>query len=174
MSSEKSPPRRRRSTLTPRTATKTTPKPAPSAPAKPASGQNARPRPPEPGAIVDYGYLWKREHDAGQENASKVRPCYILGVKQIDGLYIVSVLPISSSATGARVPIHPRERAALGLPDDCDVVIEEANVFQWPGPDIVPQDNRALMRANPASRKLTSAIADARAGRKLEIVFRTV
>ena len=174
MSSKKSPQRPRLTTRTPPTVTKTSREKQPSRSADSLPPGNARPRPPEPGAIVDYGYLWKREHDAGQENASKVRPCYILGVKQIDGLYIVSVLPISSSATGARVPIHPRERAALGLPDDCDVVIEEANVSQWPGPDIVPQDNRALMRANPASRKLTSAIADARAGRKLEIVFRTV
>jgi len=98
MSSEKSPPRRRRSTLTPRTATKTNPTPAPSAPANPASGQNARPRPPEPGAIIDYGYLWAREDAKGQENATKTRPCYIYGVKPIDGLYIVSVMAISSSS----------------------------------------------------------------------------
>ena len=108
----------------------------------------------------------------GQENATKTRPCYIYGVKPIDGLYIVSVMAISRSSTGARVPVHPRERAALGLPDDCDVVIEEVNVFQWSGPDIVPEPDGSLMRANPASKKLTAAIGTAMVGRTPTIVFR--
>ena len=172
MSSEKSPPRRRRSTLKPRTATKTAATRAPIVPSKTASGQNARPRPPEPGAIIDYGYLWAREDANGQENATKTRPCYIYGVKPIDRLYIVSVMAISSSSTGARVPVHPRERSALGLPDDCDVVIEEVNVFQWSGPDIVPQSDGSLTRANPASKKLTAAIGTAMVGRTPTIVFR--
>lgn len=34
-----------------------------------------------------------------------MRPCYIYGVKPIDGIYIVSVMAISSSSTGARVPV---------------------------------------------------------------------
>ena len=122
--------------------------------------------------IIDYGYLWKRERDKGQENASKDRPCYIYGVQKIEELYIVSVMPISSSASGARVPIHPRERAALGLPKDSDVVIEEENVFQWSGYDIVPQNDRSLMRPNPASKKLTSAIGAAMVGRTPHLIFR--
>ena len=94
-------------------------------------------------------------------------------MKPIDGLSIVSVMAISRSSTGARVPVHPRERAALGLPDDCDVVIEEMNVFQWSGPDIVPQSDGSLMRANPASKKLTAAIGTAMVGRTPTIVFRS-
>jgi len=72
----------------------------------------------------------------------------------------------------ARVPIHPRERAALGLPEDCNVIIEEMNLFNWPGPDIVPQGDRKLMRPNPASRKLTDTISEAMKGRTIAKVFR--
>jgi len=103
----------------------------------------------------------------------KARPCYIYGVKKIEELYLVCVMPISSSSTGARVPIHPRERASLGLPDDCDVVIEEMNAFLWAGPDIIPQPDRSLMRHNPASKKLTSAINQAMAGRTPAVVYRS-
>lgn len=136
------------------------------------SESNPKRQAPEAGKIIDYGYLWQREDAAGQVNASKDRPCLIWEVRKIEELFIVSVLPISTSSMGARVPIHPRERAALGLPEDCNVVIEEMNIFNWPGPDIVPQDDRTMMRPNPASRKLTDTIAEAIEGRRVAKVFR--
>ena len=166
MSSPKSPPHRRRSTLKPQTATKTTP--------APTHKQIASPQPPEPGAIIDYGYLWGREQADGQGSAKKTRPCYIYGVKRVEDLYMVSVMAIATSSTAARVPIHPHERSALQLPDDCAVVIEEMNVFQWPGPDIIPQADGSLMRCSPASKKLTTAIGAAMTDRSPTIVYRSL
>jgi len=56
---------------------------------------------PEPGLIISYGYLWHSEHQEGQEEGVKGRPCaIILTMQAASGETIVTVLPITHSAPG--------------------------------------------------------------------------
>lgn len=126
---------------------------------------------PQTGAIIDFRYLLKKDHDRATEDA-RPRPCLIWNVQAIESLHIVAVLPILSGATGARVAISAAERAALGLDDTSEVVFEEANIFLWAGPHIVPQADGSLMRSTRASRQLLNAIASAMTGRTCDIVLR--
>ena len=52
---------------------------------------------PEAGLVISYAYLWRREHQAGQDEGLKDRPSVIvLSVeRQKDGATIVTVLPIT-------------------------------------------------------------------------------
>ncbi|MEM6409927.1 MAG: hypothetical protein AAF683_00160 [Pseudomonadota bacterium] len=99
----------------------------------------------------------------------KVRFCLIWRTQSIFGLSIVAVLPISASATGARVPIAPQEAIALGLPENSHVVTEEANIFTWPSPFVKRPGKEA---AKPVSRKLLTDIEAAMRGRQIAIVRR--
>ena len=63
---------------------------------------------PEPGLVIRYAFLWRREADAGLEEGLKDRPCAIvLAVKSEIGETTVYVLPITHSA--------PLEQDRLGL-----------------------------------------------------------
>jgi hypothetical protein len=126
---------------------------------------------PETGAIIDFRYLLKKDQKRATEDATP-RPCLIWNVQAIESLHIVAVLPILSGATGARVAISAAERAALGLDDISEVVFEEANVFLWTGPHIVPQADGSLVRSKRASKQLLNNIASAMTGRTCDIILR--
>lgn len=83
---------------------------------------------PQTGAIIDFRYLLKKDHDRATEDATP-RPCLIWNVQAIESLHIVAVLPILSGATGARVAINAAERAALGLDDTSEVVSSRRTSF---------------------------------------------
>jgi hypothetical protein len=100
---------------------------------------------------------------------ASTRPCLVWRARKILGLSLVAVMPISTSATGARVPVGAAEAAALGLPENSHVVIEEANVFTWPSPFIGRPGKEA---AKPVSRKLLTSIEAAMQGRQITIVRR--
>ena len=78
-------------------------------------------------------------------------------VINIDALHLVAVMPI---APVDGTPIGAGERAALDFPDPSNVVASEANLFYWPGPDIVPQEDRSLIRPNPASKTLLDRVKE--------------
>jgi hypothetical protein len=96
---------------------------------------------PEPGRVIRYSYLWRREHRSGQEEGIKDRPCAIvLSAKTKSGVTIVVVLPITH-----RQPDEGQE--ALELPPAIKkllrldarrswVILTESNEFDWPGPDL--------------------------------------
>jgi len=105
---------------------------------------------PEAGLVISYGYLWHREHQAGQEEGRKDRPSVIvLAVeREDDGATVVTVLPITHAA-----PIHPKMaveipspvKRHLGLDDERSwIVVTEGNEFLWPGYDLrkVPRADR--------------------------------
>lgn len=102
---------------------------------------------PHPGLVIRYSYLWKREQNAGYEEGSKDRPCAIvLAVINNDGDREVLVLPIThtapaNQADAIEIPLPTKTR--LGLDSERSwIVIAEANVFVWPGPDLRPLPNR--------------------------------
>jgi hypothetical protein len=87
--------------------------------------------------------LWLREARAGREEGRKDRPAAVMVVTaEAGGEKRVLALPITHSppkAGSEAVEIPLPVKARLGLDGDRSwVVIAEANVFAWPGPDIRP------------------------------------
>jgi hypothetical protein len=100
---------------------------------------------PEPraGLVIRYSYLWQSEADAGREEGVKDRPCAIvLAVRTGDLDTLVYALPITHAPPrvpedGLELPSSTKNR--LGLDSDRSwIVLTEANVFTWPGPDLRP------------------------------------
>jgi hypothetical protein len=98
---------------------------------------------PEPRAalVIQYAYLWRDEHERGQEEGVKDRPCAVILVTRMSNDETqVTVLPITHApprekAHGVRLPESTCRR--LGLDDEPKwIVLTEANRFNWPGPDL--------------------------------------
>lgn len=106
---------------------------------------------PQPGLVIRYSYLWHAEHEQGQEEGSKDRPCAIvLSYREEHGDTIVTVVPITHTPphphTGQAVEIPPATKRRLGLDDDQSwIIVSEVNRFVWPGPDL-----RSISRNDPA------------------------
>ncbi len=106
---------------------------------------------PQVGQIIRYGYLWKREADAGLEEGQKDRPAVIVVAQRRDGNDIrVIVAPITHTpppdqSDALEIPHATCRR--VGLDGERQwVVISELNSFLWPGPDL-----RSLPGQGPAS-----------------------
>ena len=139
---------------------------------------------PQPGLVIRYSYLWKREALTGQEEGAKDRPCaVVLAVRDEAGRMQIYALPITHSppTDGAdAIEIPAMVKARLGLDGARSwVVVSEANVFAWPGPDL-----RFLPEKGPESSvygflppRLFRVIRDrflaADRGRKAALVART-
>jgi hypothetical protein len=96
---------------------------------------------PRPGLVIRYSYLWRREALAGRDEGLKDRPCaVVLALQDEDGRTRVYALPITHSAPGPgkdAVEIPAMVKARLGLDGARSwVVVDEANLFNWPGPDL--------------------------------------
>jgi hypothetical protein len=96
-----------------------------------------------PGLVIRYSYLWQAEHQRGQEEGVKDRPCAVILVTRNDeGEEMVTVLPITRSppdnpALALEIPSGTKTR--LGLDSERSwVILTEANRFAWPGPDLRP------------------------------------
>lgn len=107
---------------------------------------------PQPGLVIRYAYLWRREALEGREEAVKDRPCAILlVVKQDDDPSpLVWVLPVTHAHPfdlTAAVEIPQITKRRLGLDGERSwVILSEANEFRWPGPDLRP-----AVRGEPSS-----------------------
>ncbi len=97
---------------------------------------------PEIGLVIRYSYLWHREAMAGQEEGNKDRPCAIVAAITATDHLMVMVLPITHVQPGNRivaVEIPLTVKKVIGLDAEKSwVIISEANVFAWPGPDLRP------------------------------------
>lgn len=96
---------------------------------------------PQPGLVIRYSYLWHSEALTGQEEGVKDRPCaVVLAFQDQESRMRVYALPITHSAPAAgeeAVEIPAVVKARLGLDGERSwVVVSEANVFVWPGPDL--------------------------------------
>jgi hypothetical protein len=98
---------------------------------------------PQPGLVVRYAYLWKREAGAGREEGAKDRPCAVVLASTNDhGRTRVLVLPITHTAPhppdeGVELPQPTKHR--LGLDSERSwIIVSEGNDFIWPGPDLRP------------------------------------
>ena len=96
---------------------------------------------PVPGLVIRYSYLWRREADQGREEGVKDRPCAIVAaVKNDPGGKTVYVLPITHSMPldhSEAIELPQQTKLRLGLDGERSwVIINEANRFSWPGPDL--------------------------------------
>ena len=96
---------------------------------------------PQPGLVIRYSYLWRREALTGHEEGVKDRPCaVVIAYRDDEGRTRVFALPITHSppaADAAVVEIPAPVKTRLGLDGERSwVVMSEANVFAWPGPDL--------------------------------------
>jgi hypothetical protein len=121
---------------------------------------------PQVGQVVDHYFLWADEKAAGNLEGRKPRPCLIISVEhRRDAPPRVTVLPITSQPPRAEV-------TAVAIPDDAKVhigldrarpawvIVDDANVFAWPGYDLVPQRGGGFIRG-VVSRGLFARIRDA-------------
>jgi hypothetical protein len=96
-----------------------------------------------PGLVIRYSYLWQAEHQRGQQEGVKDRPCAVILVTRNDeGTEMVTVLPITHSPPdnpALALEIPSATKARLGLDSERSwVILTEANRFAWPGPDLRP------------------------------------
>jgi hypothetical protein len=102
---------------------------------------------PQVGLGISYAYLWFAEARRGQVEGSKDRPCAIILRIESPGSEDtqrkrVAVVPITHSPPhnpSAAIEIPPRVKQHLGLDSERScVVLDEINVFTWPGCDLRP------------------------------------
>jgi mRNA-degrading endonuclease toxin of MazEF toxin-antitoxin module len=104
------------------------------------------------GQIVDHYFLWVDEQAAEQVEGRKARPCLIIAVeRRKETAPRVTVLPITSQPPRAgsnAVPIPDDIKGRIGLDRTRPawVVIDDANMFVWPGFDLVPQRSGGFVR----------------------------
>ena len=101
-----------------------------------------------PGLVVRYSYLWQAEHASGREEGVKDRPCAI--VISAPGKKVV-VLPVTHTPpfddqSALEIPASTKQRLHLDS-ERSWVVFTEANLFNWPGPDLRPAINGDLSSA---------------------------
>jgi len=103
---------------------------------------------PEPGLVISYAYLWRHEHNRGQEEGRKNRPCVvILAVEDRHAAVRVTVAAITHTSPHAdtlalEVPVRVKQH--LGLDDERSwIVLNEVNQFDWPGFDLRPVSGRS-------------------------------
>jgi hypothetical protein len=96
---------------------------------------------PEPGLVIRYSYLWLREHREGREEGVKDRPCAIvLAARDSDNQTHVLVVPVTHTppanlAEALELPAAIKRH--LGLDTERSwIVLNESNLFGWPGPDL--------------------------------------
>src|SRR5712691_3716818 len=107
---------------------------------------------PQVGQIVDHHFLWAEESSAGHVEGRKARPCLVIAVEQRKGAAPrVTVLPVTSQppragTTAVAVPDDVKVRIGLARARPAWLIVDDANVFAWPGYDLVPQRDGGFVR----------------------------
>jgi hypothetical protein len=107
--------------------------------------------PPQPGLVLRYAYLWRREFHAGADKGRKDRPTVVvLATPQMDGGTKVYVLPVTHRSPDdpqLAMEVPPRVKQQLGLDGERSwIVLNEVNDFLWPGYDLRPVPGSEPMR----------------------------
>lgn len=98
--------------------------------------------PPEPGLVISYAYLWRHEHNLGQEEGRKDRPCLIVLAVAGAGRHsprvtVAAITHTPPHVDAFAVEIPPKVKQHLGLDDDRSwIILDEVNQFDWPGFDL--------------------------------------
>lgn len=100
---------------------------------------------PQPGLVISYSFLWSEEAEQGQVEGRKDRPCAI--VVALDGaapdkpkqvaVVPITHLPPADPVVAIEIPLPVKRH--LGLDSERSwVILDEFNVFAWPGYDLRP------------------------------------
>ncbi len=137
---------------------------------------------PEPGLVISFNYLWRRERETGREHGRYPRPCAIvLAVRSSPGAPLTAtVVPITTKAPGPDQPaveIPAAVKRHLGL--DADIpswaIVDEVNEFAWPGFDLEPDAQGRIAYGHIPPRlyeRIRTALLDAAKAQKLGRVLR--
>ena len=71
----------------------------PSGPRRPAPGPSrtiSTSIEPQAGDLIWYFYLWRHEHNRGDEDGSKLRPCMVVGSYRSAGRLRVLMVPLTT------------------------------------------------------------------------------
>ncbi len=99
---------------------------------------------PEPGLVIHYAYLWTGEAAQGQEEGGKDRPCAIVIAENFGDVLVVPITHRPPAQPDIALSIPPAIKRLLGLDDEPPwVILNESNVFPWPGPDLRPVPKRS-------------------------------
>jgi mRNA-degrading endonuclease toxin of MazEF toxin-antitoxin module len=103
--------------------------------------------------VISYAYLWRHEHNRGQDEGRKDRPCVVvLAVDRPSGKAArVTVAAITHTPPGSEsvsLEVPPSVKRHLGLDEARSwIVLDEVNQFDWPGFDLRPISARDGARA---------------------------
>lgn len=132
---------------------------------------------PMVGQVVLHHFLWVEEARAGRYEGTKARPCVVVAVESVsrDSALRVTVLPVTSKAprTGnSAIAIPETVKTSMGLDRTrlAWIVIDDANVFGWPGFDLVPLAGGDFVRGSVTTgffRQIIAAVSSAYAQGKL-------
>jgi len=94
---------------------------------------------PDAGLVVNYAYLWYRQHVRGQQEGEKDRPCVIVNVGR-SSPPVVIILPITHAQPadpndGVEVPAAIKRHLGLDASPSW-IIVTESNRFIWPGYDL--------------------------------------
>jgi hypothetical protein len=100
---------------------------------------------PQPGLVISYAYLWSDEAERGLVEGRKDRPCaLIVAIEHREKTLRkqVAVAPITHARPrnqNVAIEIPRRVKEHLGLDGERSwIVLDEFNVFTWPGFDLRP------------------------------------
>ena len=135
---------------------------------------------PRVGQIVEHYFLWGGENSAGQSEAAKSRPCLIVAVEPSATGSQVTVLPITtrppgSGITAMQIPANISQRIGLDPARSSWLILDEANVFSWPGFDLVPQRGGAFARGTVTAgffRQVVDAVLALRRRNRTQTISR--
>ena len=136
---------------------------------------------PHPGLVVSYAYLSADEHERGQEEGRKDRPCTVVVARQhVSGGLAVTVLPVThspSSDPSEAIEIPTAVKRLLRLDDDRSwIILSETNDFIWPGPDLrTVEPGRPVYGVLPPAffRQVRDRLLEVHTKRKLARIRRT-
>ena len=110
--------------------------------------------PPEVGDVLSFWYLWRREHEAGEESGRKARPCVVVvAVARGPKVTRIAVAPITHMppmSDQIAVELPSIVKGHLRLDSQASwVVCSELNEFNWPGYDLAKLAGRLLVGRLP-------------------------
>lgn len=117
---------------------------------------------PEAGLVICYSYLWHREHERGQEEGAKDRPCVVVvALVGADGIERVLVVPVTHTlpaVAGEAMEIPAAVKRRLGLDGERSwIVLVESNEFVSPGPDLRPIESPEVRSPTVSCRRHSSS-----------------
>ena len=115
---------------------------------------------PEPGLVIPFVHLWRREHEAGEESGRKIRPCLIVVAvrRSTAGKVRVAVVLVTTQVPDtarSAVAIPKRVRTHLGLDAAASwVICDEYGVCGKSLSELnAPNPMRALQNSPTAARQ---------------------